>query len=106
MPKITKDNIIKFLFFLFIVKPFIFWVLGINARGLEKLPKDKPFIIAANHNSHIDTLIIMSLFPMSEILKLHPIAAQDYFCNTKFREKLFKTLDCQDGYKTNKRRNI
>ncbi len=28
----------------------------------------------------------------NKIFKLHPIAAQDYFCNTKFREKLFKTL--------------
>ena len=92
MLNINKNNFIKFLFFLFIVKPFIFWVLGINVRGLEKLPKDKPSIIAANHNSHIDTLIIMSLLPVSRILITHPIAAQDYFCNTKFREKLFKIL--------------
>ncbi len=92
MSNLTKEDVIKFLFFLFIVKPFIFWVLGINVRGLEKIPKDKPFIIAANHNSHIDTLILMSLFPISQILKIHPVAAKDYFCNTKFREYIFKTL--------------
>lgn len=92
MLNINKENYIKFLFFIFIVKPFVFWVLGINVRGLEKLPKNKPFIIAANHNSHIDTLILMSLFPVSQILKIHPIAAKDYFCNTKFKENFFKKL--------------
>lgn len=89
---INKNNFIKFLFFLFFVKPFIFWALGINVRGMEKLPKKGPAIIVSNHNSHIDTLIIMSLFSMSTILKMHPIAAEDYFCNTKIRAFIFKTL--------------
>ncbi|HIS89335.1 TPA: 1-acyl-sn-glycerol-3-phosphate acyltransferase [Candidatus Avigastranaerophilus faecigallinarum] len=92
MCNINKNNFIKFFFFLFIVKPFILWALGINVRGMEKLPKNGPAIIVANHNSHIDTLIIMSLFPCSTILNIHPIAAEDYFCNTKFKEFLFKTL--------------
>lgn len=87
-----KNDILKFLFFLLFVKPFIFWALGINARGLEKLPKKGPCIIAANHNSHIDTLIIMSLFSSFGLLKVRPIAAEDYFCNTKFKERFFKSL--------------
>ena len=86
---LNKNNFIKFIFFLFIVKPFVFWALGINARGMEKLPKTGPFIIAANHNSHLDTLILMSLFPISTILKIHPLAAEDYFCDTKFKSFLF-----------------
>ena len=89
---LNKNNFIKFIFFLFIVKPFVFLALGINARGMEKLPKSGPFIIAANHNSHLDTLILMSLFPISTILKIHPLAAEDYFCDTKFKSFLFKTL--------------
>ncbi len=87
------QNIIKFLFFLLFVKPFIFWILGINIRGAEKLlHTDNGAIIVANHNSHIDTLLIMSLFPMSKIIKIHPVAAEDYFCNTKFKSFIFKTL--------------
>ena len=92
MNKINKDNIIKYLFFLLFVKPFILWALGINARGMENLPKEGPAIIVANHNSHIDTLIIMSLFSCSTITQIHPVAAEDYFCNTKLKKFLFKTL--------------
>lgn len=92
MNKIRKENFIKFLFFFLFVKPFILWALGINARGMENLPKSGPAIIVANHNSHIDTLIIMSLFSCSKIVQIHPVAAEDYFCNTKLKKFLFKTL--------------
>ncbi len=85
-------NSVKFLFFLLLVKPFIFFVLGINARDMDKLPKHGPAILVANHNSHIDTLLIMSLFPVSTIVKVHPVAAADYFCNTKLKSFIFKTL--------------
>ena len=89
---INKNNFIKFLFFTFGVKPFILWALGMNARGMENLPKDGPAIIVANHNSHIDTLLLMSLFSTSNILKIRPVAAADYFCNTKLKAFLCKTL--------------
>lgn len=75
-----------------IVKPFILWFLGVNARNMERLPKNGPAIIVANHNSHLDTLIIMSLFSMSKIMKIFPVAAEDYFCNTKFKERFYKTF--------------
>ncbi len=83
----------KYLFFLIVVKPFIFWVLGVNVRTMEKLHQIKGAkIIVSNHNSHIDTLIIMSLFSMSDILKIRPVAAQDYFCKNRFFSFLVKTL--------------
>lgn len=87
-----KFNFLKFIFFLLIVKPFILWFLGVNARNMERLPKNGPAIIVANHNSHLDTLIIMSLFSISKIMKIYPIAAEDYFCDTKFKEWFYKTL--------------
>ena len=73
---------------------FIHLVLGVNASGIEYLPKvhKGPSIIIANHNSHIDTLLLMSLFSGSQILKIHPVAAADYFCNTKLKSFVFKTL--------------
>lgn len=41
-----------------------FWC-GIHTRieGLEKLPRDKPFIIASQHQSAFDTLVWMNLVP-------------------------------------------
>ena len=87
-------KLLKYFFFLFIIKPYIYLVLGVNVKGVENLPKvsKEASIIVANHNSHVDTLLLMSLFSPSQILKIHPVAAADYFCNTKFKSFLFKTL--------------
>ena len=83
---------LKYLFFLLVIKPFIFLVLGVNVRNPETLPKDSPAIIIANHNSHIDTLLLMSLFSISKINKIRPVAAADYFCNTRFKKFIFEKL--------------
>ncbi len=87
-------KLFKYLLFLFIIKPFIYLGLGVNVSGINNLPKiDKgASIIVANHNSHIDTLLLMSLFSCSQILKIHPVAAADYFCNTKFKQFVFTKL--------------
>ena len=88
------QKLLKYLFFSFIVKPYILFVLGVNVSGAQNLPKVSKgaSIIVANHNSHIDTLLLMSLFSSSQLLKIHPIAAADYFCNTKLKSFIFKTL--------------
>lgn len=83
---------LKYLFFLLVIKPFIFLVLGVNVRNPETLPQDGPAIIIANHNSHIDTLLLMSLFSICKINKIRPVAAADYFCNTKFKKFIFEKL--------------
>ena len=87
-------KILRYLFFLFIVKPFIYLGLGINVSGAEYLHKiiKEPSIIVANHNSHVDTLLLLSLFNCHQILHIHPVAAADYFCNTKLKAFIFKTL--------------
>ena len=106
-------KILKYLLFLFIIKPFIYLVLGVNVSGVDNLPKvDRgASIIVANHNSHIDTLILMCLFNCSQILKIHPVAAADYFCNTKFKEFIFtKTFRnytyFKEGSKSKRRRIV
>jgi len=57
----------------------VFIVLGLNIRGRDNLPKQGPGVIVANHNSHLDTVVLMSLYPLSMIHKLRPVAAADYF---------------------------
>lgn len=76
-------RVIKILFFALIVKPVVFVLLGLNIRGRENLPKGGA-VIAPNHNSHLDTLVIMSLYPLCEIHKIRPVAAADYFMKNRF----------------------
>ncbi len=77
------DRILKMLFVLLIAKPLVNIALGINLRRLEKLPRQGPCILAANHNSHLDVLVLLSLFPISSVHRVRPVAAADYFLSNR-----------------------
>jgi len=90
MPDLT--TVLRTVFYASIVKPFVYVALGYNVEGYENLPHKGPAILVANHNSHIDTLLLLSIFHSGEISHIHPVAAADYFCNTKLKSFIFKTL--------------
>lgn len=78
------SRLFQLLFFIFIVRPVVYLLLGLNIRTPSNLPRSGPLIIAANHNSHLDTVVIMSLFPLSQLHRVRPVAAADYWLKTKF----------------------
>ncbi len=79
-----NDGWLKKLFFLLMVRPLVILVLGINVRHADRVPKNGPAIIVANHNSHLDTFVLMSLFRLKRLPELRPVAAGDYFLKNKW----------------------
>ena len=60
-------------------KPLARLFTGVDVIGRQNLPVAGPAIIAANHASHMDTLMLLTLFKAGTLAKVRPAAASDYF---------------------------
>src|SRR5262245_55517950 len=50
--------------------------------GRENLPKESPFVLVANHSSHLDVMVMASMLPLRLRALALPVAAGDTFFNS------------------------
>ena len=74
---------IHFLIYLLVMKNFLRLLFGVSYQNANQFKGLKQFIIVANHNSHLDTVSILSALPTSHLTNVHPVAAGDYFGKNK-----------------------
>lgn len=72
-------RLLRFLLLVLIARPLAVLMTGADVCGRERLPLKGPAIIAANHASHVDTFLMLAIFPSRAVSKLRPAAAADYF---------------------------
>jgi 1-acyl-sn-glycerol-3-phosphate acyltransferase len=67
------------------MRNFLRVIVGVKYHNAAALKKCDHFVIVSNHNSHLDTMALLSALSSKQLAKTHPIAAGDYFGQSPMR---------------------
>lgn len=66
----------------FFIKSYLKIWHRIDIEGREQLPTETPFVLVANHTSHIDALALSTMLPSHLASRVFALAAGDFFFDT------------------------
>jgi 1-acyl-sn-glycerol-3-phosphate acyltransferase len=69
----------RLLLHLAVLRPLVRLYCGVHVTGSAHLHDLPRFILIANHNSHLDVLLLYSLLSAPDIARTHPVADELYF---------------------------
>ncbi len=75
-----------------VLRPLLRLGFGLTIRGGESLRGLEQFILAANHNSHLDVLLLYAALPWRQLTTTHPVAAADYFGRRPWLRRVLENL--------------
>ena len=68
----------------------------LEVRGAERIPAEPPYILAANHSSHLDAPAVLAAIELARgpeaARRLHMLGARDYFFDTPLKRWFFSTF--------------
>jgi 1-acyl-sn-glycerol-3-phosphate acyltransferase len=73
-----------------VLRPFLKVICGVNVSGRENLEHLDKYIIIANHNSHLDILLLFYILQVSHIRRTHAVADEAYFSKNRL---VFRIVD-------------
>jgi 1-acyl-sn-glycerol-3-phosphate acyltransferase len=77
---------------LFLLRPLMKLFFGVNILGRENFDSIDQFMTIANHNSHLDILLLFAVLPREQIPRTRPMAAEEYFSRNRLLFKLVSYL--------------
>ena len=80
------------LFVMLILRPLLWLCARTRVGGGGHMPAAGPAILAANHNSHLDTLVILCQFPVGVAHRVRPVAAADHFIKSPLSSWFYRRL--------------
>ena len=54
-------------------------LMGLRVSGLERVPRDGPFIMCPNHQSYLDAFLVVGALPYRTFKRLFSVGASEYF---------------------------